>query len=202
MHGRRGSCARRVTGPGCRGSARTGCGTPRRPRCSGPGASLAGDRPGAAPPRAEDHRDLRQGRPHGAAGARAAVAVARRCGMTALRDALARLSARPPPARVRDAPGRPPAGRVRRVPRAGAALSGSPPSWRWRGRGMPAQRAPASLAPAADRSCAGSRATWRRSTRPARSRRRTCCPAHRPRIAPYIYTERGDRGADRGRRDG
>ena len=41
VHDRRGSCARRVTGPGCPGSARIGCGTPPRPRCCRPGASLA-----------------------------------------------------------------------------------------------------------------------------------------------------------------
>ncbi len=40
------------------------------------------------------------------------------------------------------------------------------------------------------RSCAGSRATSPRSTRPASSRRKDLLPAHRPRIAPYIYTER------------
>ncbi len=47
------------------------------------------DRPSAAPPRAEDHRDIRQGRPQGAAGARPPVAVAGRCGMTTLPESLA-----------------------------------------------------------------------------------------------------------------
>ena len=50
------------------------------------GASLAGDRAGAAPPPAADDRDLRQGRPHSAQGAGAAVAG--RCGMSDLRAAL------------------------------------------------------------------------------------------------------------------
>ena len=39
------------------------------------GRVSARDRPGAAPPRAEDDRDLRQGRPHRAAAARASVAM-------------------------------------------------------------------------------------------------------------------------------
>ena len=48
----------------------------------------AGDRSGASSSRAEDHRDLRQGRPRGAAGAGPPVAVAGRCVMSALRAAL------------------------------------------------------------------------------------------------------------------
>ena len=42
---------------GYRRSARTSSGTPRRRRCSGQGASLRGDRAGAAPPGDQDHRD-------------------------------------------------------------------------------------------------------------------------------------------------
>lgn len=54
------------------------------------GRVAAGDRPGAPPPRADDNRDLRQGRPQRAASARPSVAlVAGRRGMTMLRDALA-----------------------------------------------------------------------------------------------------------------
>ena len=47
------------------------------------------DRPGATPPRPEDHRHLRQGRSNCIRRARAPVAVARKCGMTTLGGSLA-----------------------------------------------------------------------------------------------------------------
>ena len=47
-------------------------------------------------------------------------------------------------------------------------------------------------------SCAGSPATWRRSTPQARSPRRICCPRI-ARGSRHTSTRRGDRGADGGR---
>ena len=57
------------------------------------------------------------------------------------------------------------------------------------------RRAPAPLAPAARRSCAGSRAICRRSTPRARFPPWTCCPGI-ARGSPPTSTPSGDRGAD------
>ena len=172
MHGRVGR-AGGVRPGGAAARRRSPAAAHRRDRDAQGGRVAGGDRPGAAPPRAEDHRDIRQGRPRGAAAAGASVA-----GREVRHEPAAgrrwRLSADPPPARVRDAPGRPAVGRVRRVPRAGR-------------RGADHHRAGAAWArlPAArtrtagasgSRSRAGSPGIWRRSTPPARFRPRTCCP--------------------------
>ena len=92
-----------------------------------------------SPSRAEDHRDLRQGRPHGAAAARAAVAHAGRYGMTAFGTPWLTICATAP-TWVRDAPGRAPARRVRDLPRGGRRGGGSAPIWRWRGHGHRGRR--------------------------------------------------------------
>ena len=145
------------------------------------------DRPGAAPPRAEDDRDIRQGRPQGAPGARAPVAVAGRCGMTTLREALAdylRIRRRLGFEMPQD--GRLLEGFVEFLERAGAErittelalmwartpVHAHPHRWRQRlsvVRGFARHLAtidPASEVPSKD-----------------------LLPGHRPRIAPYIYTD-------------
>ena len=66
-HGRRGSCARRATGRGFRASGAHRLRHTAATEMLRAGRVAGGDRPGAAPPRAEDHRDIRQGRPQGAA---------------------------------------------------------------------------------------------------------------------------------------
>jgi len=68
---------------GCSAAAAYG----RHPDAAG-GRVTARDRPGTAPSRAADDRDLRQGRSRHVTGARAPVARTGRCGMTSLRAAL------------------------------------------------------------------------------------------------------------------
>ena len=101
-----GSCARRAPGRGFRASALTGCGTPRRPRCSGRARRWRrSDRCCAI---ASRRRQRYTPRSTAGRSARSRVRGPRRKAVRhdAPRSAR-RLSAPAPPARVRDAPGRP-----------------------------------------------------------------------------------------------
>ena len=155
----------------------------------------ARDRPGASSSRAEDHGDLRQGRPRRAAAAGPPVAHAGRCVMSALRAALDDYL------RIRrrlgfdDAPGRAHCSKGSSSSSTGPARSGSPPSWRWPGRGCPSTsiRSPGV---SGSRSRAGF-ARYLATIDPASEVPPTdLLPGHRPRIAPYVYSEQRDRGVD------
>ena len=129
-HDRRGSSARRATGPGCRGSGAHRLRHTAATEMLRAGASLA------EIGQVLRHREQKTTAIYAKVDRNALRALARpwpspgRCGMTALREALGDYLRHPPPARVRDAPGRPPAGRVRRASSSRRAPSGSPPSWR------------------------------------------------------------------------
>ena len=122
--------------------------------------------------------------------------------MTALQAAaLADYLQHPPPARVRDAPRRPAARRVRRVPRTGRRADGSPPSWRCEWARLPDDAHPH---------------TWRQRLACPRGFARhlatidpaTEVPADRPAARapsadrPLHLHRRGDHGVDGGRRHG
>ena len=153
------------------------------------GRVAGGDRPGAAPPRAEDDSDIRESRPPGAAGARASVAVAGRwCSMSSLRDALAdylRLRRRLGFEMPQD--GRLLEGFVEFLERAGAERITTELALSW-------ARMPAGAHPhywrqrlSVVRGFARHLATIDRASEvPSKD----LLPGHRPRIAPYIYTEK------------
>ena len=189
VRGRARSCARRATGPGWPGRVRTGCGTPRRPRCCAPAASLPEIGQVLRHREHEDHGDLRQGRPTTRCGRWPGRGQRQVRHERAARGA-GRLPAHPPRARLQAAPARAhcsPSSSTFLDRRRRAARS--PPSWRWPGRGCPPAASPFA---------------WRERLAVvrgfarylARARPGQRGPAHRPaaraptaRSTPYLYSE-------------